>query len=174
MGEPSAERRAVVEWTAPLLPADRPRYLMGVGYPEDILHAVLQGVDLFDCVLPASNARHGVLFTREGVLKIKNARFRDDPAAARSGVRLPGLHPAQLARLPPPPVRGPASSPRAVLATLHNLRFYLDFMAGLRQAIALGTLTELASTLAPPVVAIPPDEPDLELPDARIHSGTGL
>ena len=75
VGEPEAERRTAVEWTAPALPADRPRYLMGVGYPADILHAVAQGVDLFDCVLPARNARHAVLFTRQGVLKIKNARF---------------------------------------------------------------------------------------------------
>jgi len=64
VGEPATERRAAVEWTAPALPAERPRYLMGVGYPRDILHAVSHGVDLFDCVLPARNARHGVLFTR--------------------------------------------------------------------------------------------------------------
>ena len=78
---------------------------MGVGYPEDILHAVAWGVDLFDCVLPARNARHGVLFTREGVLKIKNARFKDDPLPSRSGLRLRGVR-APLARLPAPPGEG--------------------------------------------------------------------
>ena len=79
VGEPAADRRAVVEQTAPALPPERPRYLMGVGYPADMLHAAMHGIDLFDCVLPARNARHGVLFTREGVLKIRHARFRDDP-----------------------------------------------------------------------------------------------
>jgi queuine tRNA-ribosyltransferase len=145
VGEPLAERRAAVEWTAPALPADRPRYLMGVGYPDDILHAVAQGVDLFDCVLPARNARHAVLFTRQGVLKIKNARFKDDsrpldeacgcPACARTSRAF--LH--HLFRC------GELTAP--VLATLHNLRFYLDFMADIRQAIELGALTDL-ETLA--------------------------
>jgi queuine tRNA-ribosyltransferase len=143
VGEPEPQRRAVVEWTAPELPAGKPRYLMGVGYPADILHAVRQGVDLFDCVLPARNARHGVLFTRQGVLKIKNARYKDDerpldpecgcPACARTSRAF--LHHLMRA--------GELTAP--VLATLHNLRFYLDFMADLRQAIQLGTLTDLAS-----------------------------
>ena len=79
VGEPDERRHAVVEWTAPELPEDRPRYLMGVGYPGDLAHAVACGVDLFDCVLPARNARHGYYFTRRGVIKIKNARYREDP-----------------------------------------------------------------------------------------------
>ncbi len=74
-----AGRHRVVEWTAPALPAGKPRYLMGVGYPADILHAVSHGIDLFDCVLPARNGRHGVLFTREGLIKIRNSRYKDDP-----------------------------------------------------------------------------------------------
>ena len=80
----------------------KPRYLMGVGTPDDILHAVAAGIDLFDCVLPARNGRHGLLFTREGAIRIQNARLPRRPAAARSGVRLPGL-PARVARLPAPP-----------------------------------------------------------------------
>jgi queuine tRNA-ribosyltransferase len=146
VGEPPELRRAVVEWTAPALPAARPRYLMGMGYPEDILHAVTQGVDLFDCVLPSRNARHGVLFTRQGLLKIKNACFRDDPRPvdAECGcpacARLPRAFLHHLARA--------GEITAAVLATLHNLRFYLDFMAALRQAIQLGALTELAARFA--------------------------
>jgi queuine tRNA-ribosyltransferase len=140
VGEPAAARRGVVEWTAPLLPPDRPRYLMGVGYPEDLRHAVGWGVDLFDCVLPARNARHGVLFTREGVLRIKNARYRDDPRPVDPACPCPacrGVSRAFLHHL----VR--AGEPTGgVLATLHNLRHYLDFMADLRQAIGAGTPAE--------------------------------
>jgi queuine tRNA-ribosyltransferase len=135
---------------------------MGVGYPEDILHAVRQGVDLFDCVLPARNARHGVLFTRQGVLKIKNARYKDDerpldpecgcPACARTSRAF--LHHLMRA--------GELTAP--VLATLHNLRYYLDFMADLRQAIQLGTLTEMAS-----LACRTAGEDAPEGPDVRVH-----
>ncbi len=140
VGEPKELRRAVVEWTAPALPAERPRYLMGVGYPEDILHAVACGVDLFDCVLPARNARHGVLFTREGVLKIKNARYRDDPRPPDPACSCPLCARLSRAFLHHLTRAGELTAP--VLATLHNLRYYLDFMAELRQAISLGALTE--------------------------------
>jgi queuine tRNA-ribosyltransferase len=150
VGEPAADRRAVVEWTAPLLPADRPRYLMGVGYPEDILHAVRSGVDLFDCVLPARNARHGVLFVRSGpdsgpgVLKIRNARYREDPLPIDPGCSCvacaPGPYQTSRAFLHHLSRSGELTA--AVLATAHNLRFYLDFMAGLRQAITLGTISD--------------------------------
>jgi queuine tRNA-ribosyltransferase len=166
VGEPAAERRAVVEWTAPALPADKPRYLMGVGYPADILHAVLAGVDLFDCVLPARNARHGVLFTRGGVLKIKNARYREDPRPLDPECGCPACARTSRAFLHHLVRCGELTG--AVLATLHNIRFYLDFMAELRQAIRLGTLTELAEKLGthsagddpPGVPALgPPPEP---------------
>jgi queuine tRNA-ribosyltransferase len=138
VGEPLPERRAVVEWTAPLLPGNRPRYLMGVGYPADILHAVAQGVDLFDCVLPARNARHAVVFTREGVLKIKNARFKDDPRPLDEACGCPACTRTSRAFLHHLFRCGELTAP--VLATLHNLRFYLDFMADIRQAIGLGRL----------------------------------
>jgi queuine tRNA-ribosyltransferase len=143
VGEPEAERRAVVEWTAPALPEDRPRYLMGVGYPGDIFHAVAQGVDLFDCVLPSRNARHGVLFTREGPLKIRNSRFREDPRPLDPECGCPACRRTSRAFLHHLSHSGELTA--AVLATLHNLRFYLDFMADLRQAIQLGALTEAAS-----------------------------
>ncbi len=141
VGEPLERQRATVEWTAPLLPEDRPRYLMGVGTPGDILHAVASGVDLFDCVMPTRNARHGLLFTRRGPLRIKNARFRNDPrpidrecsCEACASVGRAFLH--HLIRA--------GEITGQVLATLHNLRYYLDFMKELREAISSGTLADV-------------------------------
>jgi queuine tRNA-ribosyltransferase len=159
VGEPPAERRAVVEWTAPALPAAKPRYLMGVGYPEDILHAVAQGVDLFDCVLPARNARHAVLFTRGGVLKIKNARYREDERPLDPACGCPACRRTSRAFLHHLFRAGELTAP--VLATLHNLRFYLDFMADLRQAIELGTSTEMASLACRTTGGDPPEDPAL-------------
>jgi queuine tRNA-ribosyltransferase len=152
VGEPAAERRAVVAWTAPALPAGKPRYLMGVGTPDDIAHAVLCGIDLFDCVLPARNARHGVLFTREGVLRIRNARFRDDPRPLDPACGCPACaRPHQTSRAFLHHLVRAGELTGAVLATLHNLRYYLDFMADLRQAIRLGTLMELTASLHNPL-----------------------
>jgi queuine tRNA-ribosyltransferase len=158
VGEPEGDRRSVVEWTAPLLPEGKPRYLMGVGYPEDILHAVAQGVDLFDCVLPARNARHAVVFTRQGVLKMKNARFKDDPRPLDPECGCPACARVSRAFLHHLFRAGELTAP--VLATLHNLRFYLDFMERLRQAIQLGALTELAQSAAHPALAVGVQPPD--------------
>ena len=146
VGEQLPHRRAVVEWTAPELPAARPRYLMGLGTPLDILHAVRHGVDLFDCVLPARNARHGVLFTRRGLLRIKNARFRDDGRPPEDACGCPLCRRQSRAFLHHLIRAGEITG--AVLATLHNLRFYLDFMADLREGIALGTLAKLDAEFA--------------------------
>ncbi|MFP5287301.1 MAG: tRNA guanosine(34) transglycosylase Tgt [Thermoanaerobaculia bacterium] len=160
VGEPVPERRAVVEWTAPALPAEKPRYLMGVGYPEDILHAVTHGVDLFDCVLPARNARHAVLFTRRGVLRMKNAKYKEDPRPVDPECGCPACTRTSRAFLHHLFRAGELTAP--VLATLHNLRFYLDFMADLRQAIRLGALTDTAKQLATRSTGEddPPGEPD--------------
>jgi queuine tRNA-ribosyltransferase len=167
VGEPDADRRAVVEWTAPLLPADRPRYLMGVGFPKDILHAVAHGVDLFDCVLPARNARHGTLFTRDGVLKIKNAKHKEDPRPVDAECGCPSCAPGphQVSRAFLHHLTRSGELTAAVLATLHNLRFYLDFMAEIRQAITLGTFTDLADRFATRSAGgYPPGEPGFGLP----------
>lgn len=144
VGEEMVHRHAVVEMTAPLLPAERPRYLMGLGTPQDILHAVTWGIDLFDCVLPARNARHGTLFTDQGVIKIKNARYLDDPRpVGPPGSPLAGTSRAFLHHLfRTKEITGP------VLATLHNLHHYLDFMRRLREGIKLGKLSELAGAMA--------------------------
>lgn len=136
VGEGEVLKRSAVEWTAPLLPDDRPRYLMGLGTPDDIRHAVSCGVDLFDCVLPTRNARHGVLWTPGEVLRIKNAKYRTDdrpvdedcPCEVCARTSRAFLH--HLFRTKE--ITGP------VLATRHNLRFYLDFMAELREGIGLG------------------------------------
>ncbi len=143
VGEPRGHRRRVVEAIGPSLPEDRPRYLMGVGTPEDLLDAVRCGLDLFDCVLPSRNARHGVLFTREGVLRIKNARFRTDPHPVDPACSCPAC--VRVSRAFLHHLLHSSELTGEVLATLHNLRFYLDFMADLREAIAAGTLGQLAS-----------------------------
>jgi queuine tRNA-ribosyltransferase len=166
VGEPLAERRAQVEWTAPALPAERPRYLMGLGQPQDILHAVRHGVDLFDCVLPSRNGRHGVLYTRQGLLRIKNARFREDPLPPDPECVCPVC--SRLSRALLHHLVRAREITGGVLATLHNLRFYLDFMAELREAIAAGTLTELATKVAARYADDDPSEGGSSvLPDPR-------
>lgn len=142
VGEPDQDRRSVVEWTAPVLPRDRPRYLMGVGYPGDILHAVRQGVDLFDCVLPARNARHGLLFTKDGPVKIKNARYKTDPRPVEEGCTCPLCSRVSRAFLHHLFRCGEITG--KVLATQHNLHHYLDFMEQLRQATESGALQDRA------------------------------
>jgi queuine tRNA-ribosyltransferase len=145
VGEPSEDRHRVVEWTAPWMPEEKPRYLMGVGTPWDIVHAVGQGVDMFDCVLPTRNARHGQLYTRQGRLRIKNARFKDDPRPIEEGCACPACRTSSRAFLHHLFRAGELTA--QVLATLHNLRFYLDFMGDLREAIASGSLAEMASSI---------------------------
>ncbi len=143
VGEPAADRWRVVGHIAPRLPEARPRYLMGMGTPEDIVQAVAAGVDMFDCVLPTRNARNGWLFTRAGDVKIRNARHRDDPApldehcacyACRNFSRA-YLHHLQKAN----EILG------ARLNTLHNLHYYHELMRGLRDAIAGGRLADFAA-----------------------------
>lgn len=148
VGEPGDERRLAVEWTAPALPADRPRYLMGVGTPDDLLHAVRHGVDLFDCVLPARNGRHGLLFSRQGLLRIKNAAFRSDPRPVDESCACPVCARVSRAFLHHLTRAGEISA--AVYSTLHNLRFFLDFMAELRKAIES---CRLADTVLPGTVS---------------------
>jgi queuine tRNA-ribosyltransferase len=160
VGEPASERRAVVERTAPRLPDDRPRYLMGVGTPADLLHAVTQGVDLFDCVLPARNGRHGVLFTRAGLLRIRNARYAEDPLPPDPECACPVC--ARLSRAFLHHLVRAGELTGAVLATLHNLRYFLDFMRQLREAIASRRLEEVARASA----VAPADDNRSEIPVA--------
>jgi queuine tRNA-ribosyltransferase len=137
-----------VEVVAPRLPPGKPRYLMGVGTPDDIRHAVARGVDLFDCVLPARNARHGLLYTREGELRIKNARWATDPRPVDPACGCPTCRQVSRALLHHLARHEPLTA--KVLATLHNVRFYLDFLAGLREAIAAGEPSRLDIRQAAP------------------------
>jgi len=139
VGEPEAERNHALDFTVPLLPADKPRYLMGVGRPEDIVEAVRRGIDMFDCVMPTRNARNGFLFTAEGTLRIRNAKFATDTRVIEEGCDCyacsNGFSRAYLRHLDRcNEILG------SQLATIHNLRYYQRLMAGLREAIANRTL----------------------------------
>ena len=140
VGEPKADMQRIIAHAAPCLPADRPRYLMGVGTPEDIVFAVSHGIDLFDCVLPTRNARHGVLFTRTGELRIKNARHRSDTAPIDPSCDCYTCRHFSRAYLHHLFRAGDTLAGR--LMTLHNLRHYQVLMRALRQAIAAGRLAE--------------------------------
>jgi queuine tRNA-ribosyltransferase len=135
VGEPRDLMHEVLESTVPLLPADRPRYLMGVGTPEDIIHAVGLGVDMFDCVLPTRNARNGCLFTSKGRILIKNAAYAEDARPLDSKCACTACRNYSRAYLRHLFMTGEHLS--AVLNTLHNLTFYLDMMHKIREAIAL-------------------------------------
>jgi queuine tRNA-ribosyltransferase len=130
VGEPKEEMRAMVELTGPLLPAERPRYLMGVGRPDDLLHAVMQGFDLFDCVLPTRAARHGLLYTSEGTLVIKHARYREDSAPPDPECACPTCRRHSRAYLRHLFMLGEPTA--ATLLTVHNLTAILDLMRGIR------------------------------------------
>jgi queuine tRNA-ribosyltransferase len=134
VGESTDDIRRIVAFTAPRLPADKPRYLMGVGTPEDIRHAVQCGVDLFDCVMPSRNARNGTLFTSEGKLSIKNARFRTDdgPLDPRCDCSTCGQHSRAFLRH----LFVCEELTYHRLATIHNLRHYLSLMERLRDDLA--------------------------------------
>jgi queuine tRNA-ribosyltransferase len=141
VGEPADTMYSVVGHTAPQLPADRPRYLMGVGTPLDIVEAVSRGIDLFDCVMPTRNARNGQLFTSEGRLTIKNAQYAADDRPLDAACACYTCRTHSRAYLRHLFVSGEIGA--AVLNTIHNLRFYLDTMARVRQAIVFGTLESL-------------------------------
>lgn len=140
VGEPAAEREAVLEAIGPHLPADRPRYLMGVGTPEDLVEAVARGVDMFDCVMPTRNARNGHLFTRHGTVRLRNARHREDTGpldpdcgcyTCRNYSRAYLRHLGNCNE-----ILG------ARLNTIHNLYYYLDLMAQMRGAIEAGRFAD--------------------------------
>ena len=141
VGEPVPVMYDVVADTVPLLPDDRPRYLMGAGTPVDLVEAVKRGVDLFDCVLPTRNARNGQLFTSEGRLNIKQARFAGDPRPPDETCVCYTCRHHSRAYLRHLYVSGEMGV--ATLNTLHNLHFYLDTMQRIKEAIKLGTLETL-------------------------------
>ena len=138
VGEPMEERLGVLDGLLPRMPTDAPRYLMGVGTPEDIVEAVWRGVDLFDCVLPTRNARNGHLFVRDGVLRLRNRRYREDVRPIEAECGCPACTRFSRAYLHHLDRSGEILGAR--LATLHNLHHYQKLMAGLRAAVRAGSL----------------------------------
>jgi queuine tRNA-ribosyltransferase len=137
VGEPNEVMYEVIGHTAPRLPADQPRYLMGVGTPLDLLEAVARGIDMFDCVMPTRNARNGRLFTRHGAINIKNARHAEDDGPVDEACGCYTCRTFSRAYLRHLFVAGEMTA--GVLNTIHNVFFYLDTMRRVREAIAFGT-----------------------------------
>ena len=146
VGESKEEMNAVLAGIAPHMPEDRPRYLMGVGTPEDLVYGVSQGIDMFDCVLPTRNARNGHLFTSSGVVRIRNAVHRSDsePLDAECGCYTC----ANFSRAYLHHLDRAGEMLGGMLMTIHNLHFYHSLMAELRAAIEAGTLSRLVPSLA--------------------------
>lgn len=139
VGEGRTAMFGVLDVTTPLLPADRPRYLMGVGKPEDLLGAVARGIDLFDCVLPTRSGRTGQAFTRFGALNLRNARHAEDPRPLDESVDCPASREFSRAYLHHLVRCGEILG--AMLLTWHNLAYYAQLMAGMRAAIAAGNFS---------------------------------
>jgi queuine tRNA-ribosyltransferase len=143
VGEGQATMFRMLEATIPHLPQDRPRYLMGVGKPGDIVGAVMRGIDMFDCVLPTRSGRTGQAFTRRGAVNIRNARHLDDPRPLDEACACPACRSYSRAYLHhlwrAEEILG------QVLLTWHNLRYYQDLMAGLRAAIEAGRLQDFVA-----------------------------
>jgi queuine tRNA-ribosyltransferase len=138
VGEPKEDMMRILGHTAPLLPEDRPRYLMGVGKPEDIVEAVLRGIDMFDCVMPTRNARNGHIFTREGVIKIRNAQYERDTQPLDDQCGCYTCQHYSRSYLRHLDKTGEILGSR--LNTIHNLYYYQELMRGLRGAIEAGDL----------------------------------
>jgi len=142
VGEPKADMQRILKHTAPQLPADKPRYLMGVGTPEDIVHAVAQGIDLFDCVLPTRNARNGWLYTSHGILRLRNSRYRLDTLPPDEHCDCYTCRHFTRAYLHHLQRTGEMLGAR--LNSLHNLHYYQRLMADIRKAIETGQFEQFA------------------------------
>jgi queuine tRNA-ribosyltransferase len=143
VGERQEAMFETLDATTPHLPQGRPRYLMGVGKPGDIVGAVLRGIDMFDCVLPTRSGRNGQAFTWDGPLNLKNARHAEDGAPLDAHCRCPACRSYSRAYLHHTVKAGEIIA--AMLLTWHNLTFYQDLMAGLRAAITQGRLARFAA-----------------------------
>ncbi len=140
VGEPEPERIEVLDYLAPRMPQDRPRYLMGVGRPEDIVEGVLRGVDMFDCVMPTRNARNGYLFTRYGTLKLRNSRFAKDTRPVDERCQCYTCRNYSRAYLKHLDRCNEILGAR--LNTIHNLHYYQDLMRDIRAALEADRLPE--------------------------------
>jgi queuine tRNA-ribosyltransferase len=153
IGEGQATTFEMVEATVPSLPQDRPRYLMGVGKPADLVGAVRRGIDMFDCVLPTRSGRTAQAFTREGALNLRNARHADDPSPLDPECRCPACTGFSRAYLHHLTKAGEILA--SMLLTQHNLTYYADLMAALRNAISEGRLADFGFGGAAPETALP-------------------
>lgn len=140
VGEPKGEMFSILDSTVPLLPEGKPRYLMGVGTPEDILESVERGIDMFDCVLPTRNARHGYLFTSQGVVRIRNEQYKDDFAPLDPECACMVCQRFTRAYLRHLYIANEPLSLR--LNTFHNVAFYQNLMKGIRRSIEGGEFAE--------------------------------
>ncbi len=143
VGEGQAAMLGVLDYAPEMLPADRPRYLMGVGKPDDIVGAVARGIDMMDCVLPTRSGRTGQAFTRRGTVNLKNARHQDDPRPLDDACACPACRNYSRAYLHHVVRSGEIIA--AMLITWHNLHYYQELMAGLREAITGGRLADFAA-----------------------------
>ena len=148
VGEPKEDMLRIMAHTPHRLPADKPRYLMGVGTPEDLVEGVAQGVDMFDCVMPTRNARNGTLFTRYGDLKIRNARHKEDHGplddtcscyACKGSRRADGSVSGGFSRAYLHHLERCGEMLAPMLASIHNLHYYLNLMQEIRSALEQGT-----------------------------------
>jgi queuine tRNA-ribosyltransferase len=153
VGEPRPMTYEMVDAAMPYLPPDKPRYLMGVGTPEEIVHYVAQGVDMMDCVLPTRAARHGLLFTSEGKISIKTARYarEEGPLDPKCGCKVCQRYSRAYLRH----LYASNELLAQVLNTVHNLAYYLDTMRRVRQAILLGEFATFLSGVRPPHLSVP-------------------
>jgi queuine tRNA-ribosyltransferase len=168
VGEGFEATQAVLRLVAPMLPDDRPRYLMGVGYPRDIVQAVAQGMDMFDCVLPTRNGRNASAFTASGSIRLRNSRFIRDPEpieagcdcyACRNFTRSAIRHFFFAAEM-----LGP------ILVSVHNIRFYQRLMADIRQSIGRGEFEAFCRNDPRCRIGPPSDAPS----DAPSNAGSGV
>jgi queuine tRNA-ribosyltransferase len=143
VGEPKAEMYEIAEYTAGLLPSDRPRYLMGVGTPADLVECVARGIDMFDCVMPTRNARNGGVFTSQGKVVIKNAKYARDESPLDPACECPVCRRYTRSYIRHLFVAGEMLG--AILATQHNLHFYVDRMRKIRQSLMFGAFAEFHS-----------------------------
>ena len=147
VGEPTDVMYEMIDAVEPHMPVDKPRYLMGVGTPSNIIEAVARGVDFFDCVMPARNARHGKLYTWEGTINIKNERFKLDGAPIDSSCDCPACRSFSRAYIRHLLAAGEMLAMR--LCVMHNLHFYNELMARIRQALDEGTFDEFRAKYSP-------------------------
>ena len=140
VGEPAETMYEIIDAVEPYMPTDKPRYLMGVGTPVNILEAVARGVDMFDCVLPARNARHGKLYTWQGAMNIKNEKYKNDDRPIDPACDCPACRSFSRAYLRHLFAAGEMLGMR--LAVIHNLHFYNELMVKIRQALEEGRFTE--------------------------------